>query len=567
MADPYPRHDQMFPTLNAADIDRIRPFAEAVSFVDGAMLFRAGKPVPGMFLLLSGQVSVTARDGLGYVVPLIEQGPGQFLAESGQLSDGHALVDGRAEGQVEALLLNPRKLRSLIVAEADLGERITRALILRTANLLQNNIGGPVLIGPPDSRDMMRLREFLRRNSIPHQVFDPVTQAEAASMISLHGAESTDLPLVLTVDGLVLRNPSNLTLAHSLGRGSLHDPDEVYDVAVVGAGPAGLSTAVYAASEGLSVAVLDARSYGGQAGASARIENYFGFPTGISGQALVGRAYVQAQKFGARMMIPAEVRQLVCDEPAGLLKLEIEGAEPVMARSVVIASGARYRRPDISGISRFEGRGVWYWASASEIALCKGEEVVVVGGGNSAGQAVVYLASFVRRVLMIVRRPTLAASMSRYLVDRIEATPNIELMTETVVASVAGETNLTHIDWRSLQSGALTRQATRHMFIFAGADPATDWLASCGVELNASGFVRTGHGWQGKQPGELQTSVAGVFAIGDVRAGSVKRVGGAIGEGAQVSTAIHSFLATHPGYEPYGKARQIAALASAGAKI
>ena len=565
MAERDPRHDQMFPTLSLTDIDRIRPFAQPVFYTDGAMLFRAGDPAPGMFLVLSGQVSVTARDGLGHVAPVIEQGPGQFVAESAQLSDSNALVDGRADGPVTALLLNPQNLRSLIVAEADLGARITRALILRTVNLLQSDVGGSALIGAPAGRDMVRLREFLRRNSLPHHVFDPATQPEAAALIALHGAAGSDLPLVLTADGSVLRNPTNQTVAHRLGKGSVHDPNEVFDVAVVGAGPAGLSTAVYAASEGLSVAVLDARSFGGQAGASARIENYFGFPTGISGQALVGRAYVQAQKFGARMMIPAEVRHLVCDDPTGLFKLELQGADPVMARSVVVASGARYRRPDIAGISRFEGSGVWYWASASEIALCKGEDVIVVGGGNSSGQAVVHLASFVRRVLMMVRGPSLAASMSRYLVDRIRSIPNVALMVETDVVNLSGDTSLTHVDWRSRQNGEVTRQAIRHLFVFAGADPATDWLATCGIALDAARFVRTGHGWQGKPPRMLQTSVPGVFAIGDVRSGSVKRIGGAIGEGAQVSAAIHRYLACRPGSDLTGKTMAIPTLAPTGA--
>lgn len=560
MAERYPRHDHMFPTLNNADIDRIRPFAQVVSYSDGAMLFRAGDLAPGMFLVLSGQVSVTSRDGLGRVVPVIEQGPGQFLAESGQLSDSQALVDGRAEGQVEALLLKSEAVRSLIVAEADLGERIIRALILRTVSLLQNNMGGPALIGPPEGRDMMRLREFLRRNSVPYQVVDPATQPEAAAMIALHGASGADLPLVLATDGSVLRNPTNQMLAHSLGKGSVHDPNNVYDVAIVGAGPAGLSTAVYAASEGLSVAVLDARSHGGQAGASARIENYFGFPTGISGQALVGRAYIQAQKFGAQMMIPAEVRELVCDLPGGLMRLELEGGDSVMARAVVVASGARYRRPNIAGISLFEGNGVWYWASASEIKLCKGEDVVVIGGGNSSGQAAVHLASHVRRVLMIVRGPSLSASMSRYLIDRISAIPNIYLLTDTEVIGVSGESCVTEVDLRSRVSGEVTRQAIRHVFIFAGADPATEWLITCGVALDAARFVRTGHGWQGKPDGALQTSVTGVFAIGDVRAGSVKRIGGAIGEGAQVSAAIHRYLSIQSRFELTGNAKLANAL-------
>lgn len=538
----HPRHAQMFPTLSAAEIARISRFGRQVAFDDGDYLFRAGEAAAGMMVILRGQVSVTARDGLGHLAPIAEQGPGQFLAETGQLAGSRSLLDVRAEGPVEALLIVAEDVRALIVAEADLGERIVRALILRTVSLLESGATGPVLVGAEQGRDMVRLREFLRRNVVPHHVLDPARSAEAAELLALHAARPDDQPLVVTPGGAVLRNPSELDLARAMGMGQRRSAGQVHDVAVVGAGPSGLATAVYGCSEGLSMAILDARSHGGQAGASARIENYFGFPTGITGAALVGRAYVQAQKFGAEILIPAQVERLDCDRDDGLFALVLRGDAPVLARSIVVASGARYRRPRIEGLERFEGSGVWYWASASETRLCSGEEVIVVGGGNSAGQAAVYLSGHVRRVRMMIRGPGLAQSMSRYLIDRIAAVPNIELMTQTEVVALEGGDALEAVTWRG-GDGRETRAPIRHLFIFAGADPATDWLADCGVTLDKAGFVRTGYAWPGcGAGGALQTAVPGIFAVGDVRSGSVKRVGSAIGEGAQVCAALHVYL-------------------------
>ncbi len=377
----------------------------------------------------------------------------------------------------------------MIVTEADLGERIIRALILRTASLLQNRTAGPALIGAAEGRAMNGLREFLRRNAIPHHVIDPAEVPEAAALVQRHAEGPADLPLVVCPDGSILRCPTEQDLARSLGMGLRRQVGRTYDVAIVGAGPAGLATAVYSASEGLSVAVLDARSYGGQAGASARIENYFGFPTGISGLALASRAFVQAQKFGVEMLIPSKVTHLDCHRDDGLFALTLENDAPVLARSVVVASGARYRRPNIAELSRFEGCGVWYWASASEIRLCSGEEVIVVGGGNSAGQAAVHLSGHVRRVRMMLRGKGLAQSMSRYLIDRISATENIEIMSGTEIVALEGAEALARVHWRSVD-GNLGEGAIRHLFIFAGADPATDWLASCGVRPRPGGLCR-----------------------------------------------------------------------------
>jgi thioredoxin reductase (NADPH) len=538
-----PRREQTFPALTAAEIARMRRFGEIRHYQDGETLFETGKPGPGMFVVLAGHVAITQRDGLGHVTPVIDQGPGQFLAEIGQLSGRVALVDGHAEGDVETLLIPPERLRALLVAEADLGERIMRALILRRVTLIQHGVGGPVLIGPSNSANLIRLQGFLTRNGYPHHLLDPAGE-DAADLIARYTPSPQDLPLVVVADGTVLRNPTESALARAMGMIGGFAKDKLYDVAIVGGGPAGLSTAVYAASEGLSVAVLDARSFGGQAGASARIENYLGFPTGISGQALAGRAFTQAQKFGADMMIPMQVASLDCSRSDGALRLALDCGGSLRAKSVVVASGARYRRPDIERLAEFEGRGVWYWASPIEARLCKEQEVILVGGGNSAGQAAVFLSAHAAKVNMVIRSGGLGASMSRYLIERIEATPNIELVFNTEVVELDGtpETQLERVRWRSRLSGEDTTIEIRNLFLFVGADPATGWLDGCGVALDRGGFIITGAPFNGREVQALETSVPGVFAVGDVRCGSVKRVGGAIGEGAQVVAALHGFL-------------------------
>jgi thioredoxin reductase (NADPH) len=543
----FPRHEQTFPALTPQEIARMRRFGEIVTYKDGERLFETGKPGPGMFVLLSGHVTITQRDGLGHVTPVIDQGPGQFLAEIGQLSGRVALVDGHAEGDVETLLIPPDRLRALLVAEADLGERIMRALILRRVNLIQAGAGGPVLIGPADSSGVVRLRGFLTRNGIPHHLLDPVTDHDAAALIERYSPSPDDWPLAVVADGTVLRNPSESELARAVGMIRGVAKGKVFDVAIVGSGPAGLSTAVYAASEGLSVAVCDARSFGGQAGASARIENYLGFPTGISGIALTARAFNQAQKFGAEAMIPVEVKALDCSRADGAFALKLDSGDDLRARSIVVASGARYRRPEIANLADFEGRGVWYWASPIEARLCAAQDVVLVGGGNSAGQAAVFLSGHARRVNMVIRGGGLGASMSRYLIERIEATPNIELVFNSEVVGLDGVQNasLERVRCRSRLSGEDNEMDIRNLFLFVGADPATNWLEGCGVMVDRGGFVVTGARCKkaaGDLASALETSVPGVFAVGDVRSGSVKRVGGAIGEGAQVVAALHGFL-------------------------
>ncbi|WP_414709633.1 FAD-dependent oxidoreductase [Rhodopseudomonas sp.] len=542
----HPRHEQTFPSLTPAEIARMRRFGDLRHYHDGDTLFETGKTGPGMFVILEGHVAITQRDGLGHVTPVVEQGPGQFLGELGQLSNRYALVDGHAEGEVECLL-PPERLRALLVAEADLGERIMRALILRRVSLIQGGVGGPVLIGAPNSGELVRLQGFLTRNGYPHHLLDPAQDKDAADLVARVAPQRADLPLVVTPNGSILRNPSEAEIARAMGMLGAVSPDKLYDVAIVGSGPAGLSTAVYAASEGLSVAVLDARAFGGQAGASARIENYLRFPTGISGLALTARAYNQAQKFGAEIMIPVSVKSLECGCEDGSFALTLDDGAPLRAKAIVVASGARYRRPAIDNLDKFEGRGVWYWASPIEARLCKDQEVVLVGGGNSAGQAAVFLSAHARKVHMVIRGGGLGASMSRYLIERIESTPNIELIFNTEIVALEGTSDaaLERAQLRSRLSGEASWMAIRNVFLFVGADPATGWLDGCGVALDRAGFVVTGASSEQQQRPvtALETSVPGVFAVGDVRSGSVKRVGGAIGEGAQVVAALHGYLA------------------------
>jgi thioredoxin reductase (NADPH) len=535
------RLEAAFPTLGATELARMRRFATPRRFDDGQALFQVGQPRSGMFVVLTGHVAITVRDGLGHVMPVVEQGAGQFVAELATLSEsGTSPTDGRAEGVVETLYLPSNQVRALIVEETELGERIMRALILRRMALVEYGEGGPLVIGAADSPGVVRLEEFLRRNGQPHRLLDPAVDPAAAEVMTRLSPTASELPLVVCQSGEILRNPSDAQLARAVGLVGGRLLRTVYDLAIIGAGPAGLSTAVYAASEGISVLLIDAHAFGGQAGQSARIENYFGFPTGISGLALTARAYAQARKFGAEVVIPIEVTALDCRREEGLVALLLDDGQRVRARAVVIASGARYRRPAIPDLAMFEGRGVYYWASPFEAKLCAEKEVIVVGGGNSAGQAAVFLAGQAAKVRMMVRGSGLAAGMSRYLVQRISAAANIEVLTGTELVKLAGapDRGLERVTWKTRGDDRERGAAIAHVFLLLGADPATQWLTGCGVALDAHGFVVCG-----LSGSPLETTVSGVFAVGDVRAGSVKRVGSAIGEGAQVVAALHAFLA------------------------
>ena len=535
------RRHQMFPTLEASEIERVRRFGAIHRYAAGETLATAGAVSPGFTIILSGKVDITQPGASGRHELIVTHGPGHFMGELAQLAGRPALVDAHAVGPVEAVIIPPEKLRALLIGEAELGERIMRALILRRIGLLETGTGGPVIVGRPGNGDVLRLAGFLRRNGHPHQTLDPETDAEAKALIERFHVDAAQLPIVLCPGGELLRNPDEMELARCIGLVTATDPNRLYDVAVVGAGPAGLATAVYAASEGLSVAVLDCRAFGGQAGASARIENYLGFPTGITGMALMGRAYNQAQKFGAELKIPLEVRSLAANGAGFSLALSCD--ESLKARAVVLACGAEYRRLDVANLDDFDA-SIHYWASPLEAKLGADRDVALVGAGNSAGQAAVYLAAHARKVWMIVRGRDLADSMSRYLVDRIAQQPNIEVLTQTQITALEGRNGvLETVRWRG-KSGEAASQAIEHLFLLIGAAPNTKWLNGSGVATDEKGFILTGAD-AGKDAKPLETSRPGIFAIGDVRLNSVKRIGAAIGEGAQVVAALHGYLAEH----------------------
>ena len=544
------RRDQMFPVLEPFEIERLRRFGKVRLYDAGAALAKVGELGIGLILILSGQVEISRRDGLGHSTQIVTHGPGSFMGELAQLSGRPTLIDAHARTPVEALIISPDQLRALLIAEAELGERIMRALILRRVGLLETGAGGPVIVGRAGNGDVLRLEGFLRRNGHPRQRLDPETDPEAKALIERFHVDPGELPIVLCPGGELLRNPSENELARCIGLVGPIDPNRVYDVAIVGAGPAGLATAVYAGSEGLTTLLLDCRAFGGQAGASARIENYLGFPTGITGMALMARAYNQARKFGVETAIPDEVIGLeaASGSGSGRFALKLATIERVTARSVVIASGARYRQLAVDGLESFEAGSVHYWASPLEAKLCAGQEVALVGAGNSAGQAAVYLASQVSKVWLLVRGRGLSSSMSRYLADRIAGLSNVEVLTRTTITGVDGHDGvLESIRWRR-GTGEEERHPIQHLFLFIGADPNTDWLSGSGVALDSKGFVLTGVD-AGESRYSLETSRASVFAIGDVRSGSVKRVASAVGEGAQVVVTLHRVLAA-AGREP-----------------
>jgi thioredoxin reductase (NADPH) len=555
------RRDQLFPTLCAAQIAVASRFADATPerFAPGETLYALGERHAPVFIVTAGEVRVTRGhaqndDQLITVLPI-----GGITGEVSQLGGRSALAEARAgDDGCEALRFDTQHLRALIVGSAEIGEVIMRAFLLRRTALIA--VGANTLLaGRPGEAALVRLQGFLTRNGHPHSLLDVGDTGQGRALMERFGVRDDELPIVLCPNGSLLRRPSEVDLAACLGMTPELDPERIYDVAVVGAGPAGLATAVYAASEGLSVLVLDTRSFGGQAGASARIENYLGFPTGISGHALAARAFTQAQKFGAEIAIPVTVSSLECggDErrPGDVFTLRLENGLGMRARSVVVASGARYRRIEVENLALFEGAGVSYWASPVEAKLCEGEEIALVGAGNSAGQAVVFLAPRVKHLHLLVRGDSLEASMSAYLIERISAMPNVTLHARAEVIALQGEVSsgLIGATLRLRNTGATCSIALRHLFLFVGADPNAAWLQGCSVEVDARGFICTGqsaHGqlWSnaGRAPLPLETSVPGVFAIGDVRAGSTKRVAAAVGEGAQVVAALHQVLAVSP---------------------
>jgi thioredoxin reductase (NADPH) len=536
---------QIVPTLTPAQIQFALRFASGPKrvFASDEKLLDVGDRNTIVWLVVEGTIVASRRDGLGREGLFATGGPGQF---SGEVSDlaGHAslaMVCAGPDG-CTAYPFDLPHLRALLISSADIGEVMMRAFILRRAAFLEGGGVGSVILGEAASPDTVRLRGLLTRNSYPHSLID-VDGAEGKALVERLGVLPADLPILICPNGTLMRHPSDAEAGVGLGIVPDITPEAVYDGIVVGAGPAGLAVAVYAASEGLNVLVLDSRSFGGQAGASSRIENYLGFPTGISGQALTARAFLQAQKFGAQFAVPVSVLELDCSQPP-LHRVALDNGISIYGRTVVIASGARYRRPEIDNLDRFEETSISYWATPIEATLCEGRDIVLVGGGNSAGQAAVYLSAHARKVYLAVRSSGLDASMSRYLIDRIKATPNIELRVQTDVTGLSGAADgtLTSVDMNSRETGDRRRVDAQHLFLFIGADPNTRWLDQR-ITLDDKGFVVTGADL--KFP--LQTSSPGVFAIGDVRCGSVKRVAAGVGEGAAAVAQMHAYLASLQG--------------------
>jgi len=528
----------MFLRFTDDEMARLARFGEPRSYKTGDMLARQGEAGPGLMLILSGRVEVTQPNG-GENNHIVTHERGNFMGELAQLSGRPYLVNERALTDVETVAISPDRLRALLIAEADLGERLMRALILRRVGLIEAG-AGPIVVGDEHNVDVLRLTNFLRRNGHPYRSLDPADDSCARTLVERFNVATEELPIVLCPGGQMLRNPTEAQLARCVGLVGPIDADRLYDVVVIGAGPSGLATAVYAGSEGLSVLTIDCRSFGGQAGASARIENYLGFPTGISGMALMGRAFSQAQKFGVEVAIPDEAVKLECGHDP--CRVQLSTGERIQARAVVIATGARYRRLGVERLEEFEGSSVHYWASPLEADLCSNEDVALVGGGNSAGQAVVFLASRAKRVTLMARRP-LRETMSQYLVERIEGLPNVDVVTGCEVSGLEGGAGeLTAVVCRNRQTGNETSRVVRHLFSFIGAEPNTDWLQPSGITLDQRGFVLVG-GETGEDRLPLETSRRGVFAVGDVRSTSVKRVAASVGDGAQVVASIHAYLA------------------------
>lgn len=531
---------QIVPTLTPAQIQFALRFASGPKrvFAPDEKLLDVGDRNTIVWLVIEGSIVASRRDGLGREGLFATGGPGQF---SGEVSDlaGHAslaMVCAGPDG-CSAYPFDLPHLRTLLISSADIGEVMMRAFILRRAALLEGDSVGSVILGEAASPDTVRLRGLLTRNSYPHSLID-ADGHDGKALVERLGVLSDDLPILICPNGTVMRHPSDAEAGFGLGIVPDIEPNTVYDVIVVGAGPAGLAAAVYAASEGLSVLVLDSRSFGGQAGASSRIENYLGFPTGISGQALTARAFLQAQKFGAQFAVPVSALELDCSQ-LPLHRVALDNGISIYGRTVVIASGVRYRRPEIENLDRFEGTSISYWATPIEATLCEGRDIVLVGGGNSAGQAAVYLSAHARKLYLIVRSSGLDASMSRYLIDRIKATPSIELRVHTTVTRLSGvaDGTLSSVNMKSRDIDDNQSVDAQHLFLFIGADPNTQWLDQR-IALDDKGFVATGDNL--KFP--LQTSSPGVFAIGDVRSGSVKRVAAAVGEGAAAVAQIHAYL-------------------------
>ena len=515
----------------------------------GEVLIEAGEQLVPFFVITAGQVEVVLPSGTTETLIAVH-GPGQFTGEVNMLSGRPALVRTRAIEPGEVIEMDREHLLALVQTDSEISEIIMRAFIVRRVELIAHGLGDVVLVGSNHCSGTLRVKEFLTRNGHPYSYIDLDRDADVQILLDRFHVTAADVPVVICRGDVVLRNPTNRQIADCLGFNEAVDQTQIRDVVIVGAGPAGLAAAVYAASEGLDVLVLETNSPGGQAGSSSKIENYLGFPTGISGQALAGRAYTQARKFGAQVIIAKGAKQLACNRKP--YAIEIDDSQRVRARTVIIATGAAYRKPSIENLLQFEGAGVYYGATFMEAQLCRAEEVVVVGGGNSAGQAAVFLAQTAKRVHMLVRSSGLAESMSRYLIRRIEQNPAIVLRTNTEIVALEGSDHLERVSWRDAQTGDIESHDIRHIFLMTGAVPSTQWLDGC-VALDTKGFIKTGPDlsqedlaaaqWPlSRVPHLLETSLPGVFAVGDVRGGNIKRVASAVGEGSIAISFVHRAL-------------------------
>jgi thioredoxin reductase (NADPH) len=539
-ADPFARQEQTFPKLGAEMTATVAAFGQEEAPTPGTLLFERGQRSVDFFLVLQGHIEILELDltGVPHVLRLI--GPGQFTGELYLLNERQTLVSARAGVATRVIRVRRPDFRRLLASESDIAEILMRAFILRRVGFIVHAYAGVELAGAGNNGDTLRIQQFMRRNGYPYRLLDTESDTEAAGFLSCFGLSEGELPVVILPGKVILRNPGNAELADALGLIETLDPEKIYDVAVVGGGPAGLAAAVYAASEGLSTIVLESIAPGGQAGTSSKVENYLGFPTGISGQALAGRAQNQAQKFGAQLAIARTVTGLDC--AARPYRLKIDKGDVVCGRSIVVASGARYRRLDLPNYDRFEGHGIHYAATAMEARLCGGQEVAIVGGGNSAGQAAVFLSRDARHVHIIVRGSGLAATMSDYLVQRIANSPRITVHPDAQLTRLEGDRFLRQVSWTSRQTEASETRAIANLFVMIGAEPNTEWLGGC-LALDARGFVRTGSDEEGRALGSpFVTSRPGIFAVGDVRSGSVKRVASGVGEGSVVVQAIHQYL-------------------------
>jgi thioredoxin reductase (NADPH) len=541
--------EQIFPTLTPAQIRRISSHGHTRPIQRGQVIVEQGDRNVPFFVVVSGEVEIVRPSG-GVETLITIHGPGQFTGEVNNLSGRPAVVRMRATKQGELIELDRQHMLALLQTDADLGEIMMRAFILRRVELVSAGMGDVVLVGSIYSAGTLRIKEFLMRNGHPYSYIDLERNPEVQNLLDGYHATASEIPVMICRGKIVLRNPTNQQVADCLGFNENVDQAQMHDLVIIGAGPSGLAAAVYGASEGLDVIMLEASSPGGQAGSSSRIENYLGFPSGISGQELAGRAYTQAQKFGAQVLI-AKGTRLACEHKPYVV--EVENGARIQTRTIVIATGAEYRRPPLKNLSRFEGAGVYYSATFVEAQLCSGEEeVVVVGGGNSAGQAAMFLGDTVKRVNMLIRSASLAESMSRYLIRRIEQTPTVIMRPHTEIVELEGGNHLEYVHWRNNQTGQIEEHNVRHVFIMTGADPNTRWLDGC-VALDAKGFIKTGPDlspedlstarWPlARRPYLLETSLPGVFAIGDVRGGSIKRVASAVGEGSIAISFVHQVL-------------------------